>query len=77
VGFVVEDYIYDFQYLTNLVRKSINVKDRYRVENGLSVDSLWANKVIINKASSGSTVQEYVDRVEFAGIGYTEFYSQN
>ena len=40
MGFVVEDYIYDFQYLTSLVRKSINVKDRYRVENGLSVDSL-------------------------------------
>ena len=77
MNFVAEDYIYDFWYLTSLVGGSISVEDGYGVGNGLSVDYFWADKVTIDKASSGSAVQEYVDGVEFAGIGCTEFHSQD
>ena len=32
---------------------------------------------MINKVSSGSIVQQCIDRVEFTGIDYTKFHNKN
>ena len=53
---VPKDNVYDFQDLVCLVGEPIYIKYWDRVENTLSVDSLGIDKVLVNEATSCSTV---------------------
>ena len=77
MSLVVEDYVYHLQYLPCLVGRAVNIKNQYGPRDSLSINLLEVDKVTIYEVAGGPTVQKYLDRVEFASVGCTNFHQQD
>jgi len=74
VGFVVENYVYNFGDLACLVGGTIHVVHRYGVRDAPSVNTFHLDKVSIYEVACSSRVQKRFDGVHLAGVCGADFY---
>jgi len=74
VGFVAEDYVYNFGDLACLVGGAIHVVHRYGARDAPSVNTFRTDEVSIYEVARSSGVQKRLDRVHLAGVGGAGFY---
>jgi len=76
VGFVAEDYVYNFGDLACLVGGTVHVVHRYGARDAPSVNTFRLDKVSIYEVTHSSGVQKRFDEVHLAGVCGTDFLSQ-
>ena len=76
MSFVAKSYIHNLRNLFCLIRGTVNIEDRDVAWEGPSVHSSRTDKISVDEASSGSTVQESFDKVEFARVYSSNFHWQ-
>jgi len=74
VGFVAEDYVYNFRDLACLVGGAVHVVHRYGVRDASGVNTFCTDKVSIYKVARSSGVQKRFDGVHLAGVCGADFY---
>jgi len=74
VGFVAEDYIYNFGDLTCLIGGTVHVVHQYGTRDAPSVNTFRLDKVSIYEVACSSGVQKHFDRVHLAGVCGADFY---
>jgi len=74
VGFVAEDYIYNFGDPACFVGGTVHVVHRYGARDALSVNTFRPYEVSIYEVACSSRVQKRFDRVHLAGVCGADFY---
>ena len=74
VGFVVEDYIYNFRDLACLVGGAIHIVYRYGTQDAPSVNTFCMDEVLIYEVAHSSRVQKHLDGMYLAGVSGADFY---
>jgi len=74
VGFVVEDYVYNFGDLACLVGGAIHVVHRYGARDAPGVNTFCTDEVSIYEVAHSSGVQKCLNRVHLAGVCGADFY---
>jgi len=74
VGFVMEDYIYNFGDLAYLIRGAVHVVHWYGVRDAPGINTLCMDKVLIYEVACSSRVQKRLDGMHLAGVCGTDFY---
>jgi len=74
VGFVTENYVYNFGDLAYLVGGAVHVVHRYGVRDAPCVNTLRTDKVSIYEVAYSSGVQKCLDGVHLTGVCGTDFY---
>jgi len=74
VGFVVEDYIYNFGDLACFVRRAVHVVHRYGARDAPSVNTFRPYEVSIYEVAHSSGVQKRFNGVHLAGVCGADFY---
>jgi len=74
VGFVVEDYIYNFRDLVCLVGGAVHIVHRYGARDAPGVNTFRTNEVSIYEVARNSRVQKCLDGVHLAGVCGADFY---
>jgi len=74
VGFVAEDYVYNFGDLACLVGGTVYVVHRYGARDAPSVNTFRSDKVSIYEVARSSGVQKYFDGAHLAGVCGADFY---
>jgi len=74
VGFVAEDYVYNFRDLVCLVGGAVHVVYRYGARDALSVNTFRSDEVLIYEVARSFGVQKCFDRVHLTGVCGTDFY---
>jgi len=74
VGFVAEDYVYNFGDLAYLVGGTVHVVHRYGARDAPSVNTFRPYEVSIYEVARSSRVQKRFDRVYLAGVYGADFY---
>jgi len=74
VGFVVEDYIYNFRDLVCLVGGAVHVVHRYGARDAPGVNTFRTDEVSIYEVARNSRVQKCLDGVHLAGVCGADFY---
>jgi len=77
VGFVVEDYVYNFRDLACLVGGTVHIVHQYRVRDAPSVNTFRSDKVLIYEVARSFGVQKHFDGVHLAGVCGADFYWEN
>jgi len=77
VGFVTEDYIYNFRDLTCFIGGAIHIVHWYGVRDALGANTLSMDKVFIYEAACSFRVQKCLDRIHLAGVSGTDLYRKN
>jgi len=74
VGFVMENYVYNFGDLAYLIGGAVHVVHRYRVRDAPGVDTFHTDKVSIYEVARSSRVQKRLNGVYLAGVYGADFY---
>jgi len=74
VGFVAEDYVYNFGDLACLVGGTVHVVHRYGAREAPSVNTFRLDEVSIYEVAHSSRVQKRFDGVYLAGVCDADFY---
>jgi len=74
VGFVAEDYVYNFGDLACLIGGTIHVVHQYGARYALSVNTFRLDEVSIYVVARSSGVQKCFDGVHLAGVCGADFY---
>ena len=74
VGFVAEDYIYNFRDLACFVGGTVHVVHRYGARDAPSVNTFRSDEVSIYEVARSSGVQKRLDGVHLAGVCGANFY---
>jgi len=74
VGFVAEDYVYNFGDLACLVGGTVHIIHRYGAREAPSVNTFRSDEVSIYEVARSSGVQKHFDRVHLAGVCGADFY---
>jgi len=74
VGFVAEDYVYNFGDLACLVGGTVHVVHRYGARDAPSVNTFCLDKVSIYEVARSSGVQKRFDGVHLASVCGADFY---
>jgi len=74
VGFVAEDYVYNFRDLARFVGGTIHVVHRYGARDAPSVSTFHPYEVSIYEVARSSGVQKRFDGVHLAGVCGADFY---
>jgi len=74
VGFVAEDYVYNFGDLACLVGGTVHVVHRYGARDAPSVNTFCSDEVSIYEVAHSSGVQKHFDGVHLAGVCGADFY---
>jgi len=77
VGFVMEDYVYNFGDLACLVGGTVHVVHWYGARDAPSVNTFCSDEVSIYEVAHGSGVQKRFDGVHLAGVCGADFYWEN
>jgi len=77
VGFVMENYVYNFGDLACLVGGAIDVVHRYGARDALGGNTLCMDKIFIYETAHSSGVQKCLDGVHLAGVCGADFYWEN
>jgi len=74
VGFVAEDYVYNFRDLVCLVGGTVHIVHWYGARDAPSVNTFCMDKVSIYEVARSSGVQKHLDGVHLAGVSGADFY---
>jgi len=74
MGFVAEDYVYNFRDLACFVGGAVHVVHRYGVRDAPSVNTFRPYKVSIYEVARSSRVQKRFNGVHLAGVCGADFY---
>jgi len=74
VGFVVEDYVYNFRDLVCLVGGAVHVVHQYGARDAPGVNTFRTDEVSIYEVARNSGVQKCLDGVHLAGVCGADFY---
>jgi len=74
VGFVAEDYVYDFGDLACLVGGTVHDVHQYGARDALSVNTFRSDEVSIYEVAHSSGVQKRFDGVHLTGVCGANFY---
>jgi len=74
VGFVIEDYVYNFGDLACLVGGTIHVVHRYGARDAPSINTFRSDKVSIYEVARSSGVQKRFNGVHLASVCGADFY---
>ena len=74
VGFVVEDYVYNFGDPACFVGGTVHIVHRYGVRDTPSVNTFRPYEVLIYEVARSSGVQKCFDEVHLAGVCGANFY---
>jgi len=74
VGFVAEDYVYNFRDLVCLIGGTVHVVHRYGARDAPSVNTFCLDEVLIYEVAHSSRVQKRFDGVHLAGVCGADFY---
>jgi len=74
VGFVVEDYVYNFGDPACFIGGTVYIVHRYGARDALSVNTFCPYKVLIYEVARSSRVQKRFDGVHLAGVCGADFY---
>jgi len=74
VGFVAEDYVYNFGDLACLVGGTVHVVHRYGAREAPSVNTFRLDEVSIYEVAHSSRVQKRFDGVYLTGVCDADFY---
>jgi len=74
VGFVAEDYVYNFGDLAYFVGGTVHVVHWYGARDALSVNTFCPYEVSIYEVAHSSGVQKRFDGVHLAGVCGADFY---
>jgi len=74
VGFVAEDYIYNFGDLACLVGGPVHIVHRYGARDAPSVNTFRPYEVSIYEVACSSRVQKHFDGVHLTGVCGADFY---
>jgi len=77
VGFVTEDYVYNFGDLACLVGGAIDVVHQYGARDALGGNTLHMDKIFINETARSSGVQKRLNGVHLTGVCGADFYWEN
>jgi len=69
VSLVAKNYVHDLKNLSCLIGGTVNIEDWDVMQEGPSVHPFQTDKISVDEASSCSTVQKGLDRVELLSIG--------
>jgi len=74
VGFVAENYVYNFRDLACLIGRSVHVVHQYGVRDAPSVNTFRTDEVSIYEVARSSRVQKRFDGIHLAGVCGADFY---
>jgi len=74
VGFVTENYVYNFRDLACLIGGAIHVVHRYGTRDAPDVNTFRMDEVSIYEVAHSSGVQKRLDRMHLAGVCGADFY---
>jgi len=74
VGFVAEDYVYNFGDLACLVGGAVHILHWYGTRDALSVNTFRTDEVSVYEVVCSSGVQKCLDEVHLADVGGADFY---
>jgi len=74
VGFVTENYVYNFGDLACLVGGAVHVVHRYWARDALGVNTFYMDKVSIYEVVCSSRVQKRLGGMYLAGVCGADFY---
>jgi len=74
VGFVTEDYVYNFRDLACFVGGAVHVVHRYGARDAPSINTFRPYEVSIYEVACSSGVQKRFNRVHLAGVCGADFY---
>ena len=74
VGFVMEDYIYNFGDLAYLIRGAVHVVHWYGTRDAPGVDTFRMDEVLIYEVAHSFRVQKRLDGMHLAGVCGADFY---
>jgi len=77
VGFVTENYIYNFGDLACLVGGAIHIVHRYGVRDAPGVNIFCTDEVSIYEVARSSRVQKRLDRMYLTGVCGADFYQED
>jgi len=77
VGFVAEDYVYNFGDLACLVGGTVHVVHRYGARDAPGVDAFRSDEVSIYEVARSSGVQKRFDGMHLADVGGADFYRED
>jgi len=77
VGFVMENYVYNFGNLVCLIGGAVHVVHRYETRDASGVNTFCTDKVSIYEVVCSSRVQKHLDGMHLAGVCGTDFYWEN
>ena len=77
VGFVAEDYVYNFRDLARFVGGTIHVVHRYGAGDAPSVSTFHPYEVSIYEVARSSGVQKRFDGVHLAGVCGADYWEDN
>jgi len=77
VGFIAEDYVYNFGDLACLVGRPVHVVHQYGARDAPSINTFCPYKVSIYKVARSSRVQKRFDGVYLTSVCGANFYWEN
>jgi len=77
VGFVMENYVYNFGDLTCLVRGAIYVVHQYGARDAPGVNTFHTDEVSIYEVAHSSGVEKHLDGMHLAGVCGADFYQED
>jgi len=74
VGFVMEDYVYHFRDLTDLIGGAVHIVHQYGARDAPGANTFHLDKVLIYEVVCSSRVQKRLDRMYLTGVCGADFY---
>jgi len=77
VGFVMENYVYNFRDLACLVGGAVYVVHRYGARDALGVNTFYMDEVSIYEVAHSSGVQKRLNGMHLTGVCGADFYRED
>jgi len=77
VGFVMENYVYNFRDLACLIGGAVHVVHWYGARDAPGVNTFHTDKVSIYEVAYSSRVEKHLDGMHLAGVCGADFYRED
>jgi len=77
VGFVIENYIYNFGDLACLVGGAVHIVHQYGARDAPGVNTFHTDEVLIYEVAHSSRVEKHLDEMYLAGVCGADFYQED
>jgi len=77
VGFVTENYVYNFGDLACLIGGAVHIVHWYGARDAPGVNTFHTDEVSIYEVAYSSGVEKHLDRMHLAGVCGADFYQED